>query len=188
MIEKADLIMKNMRQSEKYRGLSGFTLIEIIIVALILAVSAMLVIPMVTNAADMQIRSAANRIAADLDYAKSLAITHQSRYSVVFDSANESYEIQDEHGDPIKNPVRPSDDFVVNFSTDSRLSQVDIDTVDFDSESDETITFDYLGSPYSATTTPLSSGQIILQDKQTGNFTLTVDVEPITGYVTMSGF
>ena len=136
----------------------------------------------------MQVRSAANQIAAHLDYAKGLAITHQQSYAVVFDPSGESYEI---HVDPagsdtvIDHPVNPGS-FVVDFSTDSRLSQVDIVSADFDSDSSNTITFDYLGSPYSGadTSVPLNSGQITLE---AGDFTLTVDVEPVTGYVTMSG-
>jgi hypothetical protein len=63
---------------------------------------------------------------------------------------------------------------------------VDITSADFDGDITRAITFDYLGSPYSGTdtTTPLNSGQIILQ---ANDFSITVSVEPITGYVTISG-
>ncbi len=178
--------MQKMRQYENKCGRNGFTLVEIIIVVVILGIAALMAVPMLSSAADMQVRSAANRIAADLDYTKGLAITHQSYYSVIFDVSGEFYEIQDETGTPIDHPVNPGT-FVVDFSTDSRLSQVNIVSADFDPDSSETITFDYLGSPYSGTGTaaPLNSGQITLQ---AGDFTLTVDVEPVTGYVTISGF
>ena len=62
----------------------GFTMIEIIIVAVIIAIAAMVAIPLMTSAASMQIRSAANMIAADLEYAKSIAISRQKRYAVFF--------------------------------------------------------------------------------------------------------
>jgi hypothetical protein len=145
-------------------------------------------IPMVSNAADIQVRAAANRIAADLDYAKGLAITHQSSYSVLFDSSGESYEIRVEpagSGDVIDHPVNPGS-FVVDFSSDSNFSRVDLVDADFDSDASKAITFDYLGSPYSGigTATALNSGQITLQ---ADNFTITVDVEPVTGYVTING-
>jgi hypothetical protein len=63
---------------------------------------------------------------------------------------------------------------------------VDLVDADFDSDSDHAITFDYLGSPYSGldTSSPLNSGQITLT---ADNFTLVVNVEPVTGYVTVSG-
>ena len=178
--------MQNMRKYEKKRPYKGFTLVELIIVVVILGIAAAIAVPMLSSAADMQVRSAANRIAADLDYAKGLAITHQSRYSVVFDVSGESYEIQDENGDPIDNPVNPGSTFVVDFSADSRLSQVNIVTADFDSDSSDAITFDYLGSPYHGTSTlaadALNSGTITLQ---ADNFTLYVKTEPVTGYVTI---
>ena len=180
--------MQNMRKYENKRSPKGFTLVEIIIVVVILGIAAAIAVPMVSSAADMQVRSAANRIAADLDYAKNLAITHQRRHWVVF--SGNSYEIRTVEDDGtteyvIDHPVNPGS-FVVDFSADSRLSRVNIVTADFDSDSSNTITFDYLGSPYSGTgtTAPLNSGQITLQ---AADFTLTVDVEPVTGYVTISG-
>ncbi|OQY03042.1 MAG: hypothetical protein B6I25_08545 [Planctomycetales bacterium 4572_13] len=90
--EKSDGVMRNMRKNKCCRN--GFTLVELIIVVVILSIAALMAVPMFSGAADMQVRSAANRIAADLDYAKGLAITHQSRYCVIFDEADESYEIR----------------------------------------------------------------------------------------------
>jgi prepilin-type N-terminal cleavage/methylation domain-containing protein len=163
----------------------GFTLVELMIVVVILGIAAFIAIPMVSNAADLQVRAAANRIAADLDYAKSMAITHQQFYTVVFDTANESYEIHNELGNSIDHPVNPGS-FVVDFSSDSNFSRIDLVGANFDSDISKAITFDYLGSPYSGigTATALNSGQITLQ---ADTFTLTVDIEPVTGYVTING-
>lgn len=162
-------------------------MIEIIIVVIILGIAAAIAVPMIGSAADMQVRSAANRIAADLDYAKSLAITHQTTYSVVFDTNNESYEIQDEDGDVIKHPVRPSEDYSVDFGADGNLDRVNIATVVFNSPMIKTVTFDYLGSPYagSGTSTALNAGKITLRD-DTGTFVIDIDIEPMTGYVTIT--
>lgn len=176
--------MRNFKKSKTPRDAAGFTLIEIIIVVIILGIAAMMAVPMLSGAADMQVRSAANCIAADLDYAKSMAITHQKPYSVVFDTANESYEIRDVDG-VIPNPVRPSELYVVDFSSDSNLSRVNIATVVFDSPITHIVTFDYLGSPYAGAnlSNPLNAGKITLQAE---SFSLYVEVEPMTGYVTIS--
>ena len=165
---------------------SGFTLIEILIVVVILLIAGMMAIPMMNSAASLQIQSAANIIAADLEYAKSMAIGRQQNYSVVFDTVNNSYEVCDSSGTVIPHPVNKGTDYVMNFSLDNRLDKVGISSVDFDPGSSSSITFDYLGSPYSGTGTsnPLSDGRIVLLEA--GGTTVTVTVEPVTGFISVS--
>lgn len=160
----------------------GFTLIEILLVVVIIAIAAMIAVPMMGSASSVQIRSAANMIAADLEYAKSMAISRQKNYSVVFNTANDYYEVHDPNG-IIGHPVKKGFDYKVDFNSDSRLNKVVIDNADFDSSN--TITFDYLGSPYSGSGTlnPLNSGEISLR---AGDFTMTVSVEPVTGFISIT--
>jgi len=163
---------------------SGFTVVEIIIVVVVIAIAAMMVIPMMSSAASMQIRSAANMIAADLEYAKSMAISRGQNFSVVFDKTTESYRIENQDGQVISHPVKKGFDYEVNFSADGRLNKVDIADVDFEPGSSNTITFDYLGSPYSETgiSAPLNSGVITLQAE---GATITINVEPVTGFISI---
>ena len=158
---------------------NGFTVIEILIVVVIIAIAAMMAIPMMTSAGSMQIRSAANMIAADLEYAKSMAISRQKIYAVVFNESTESYQIEDPDG-IIDHPVKKGFKYIVNFSNDSRLDKVDIADVDFDATSE--IKFDYLGSPYNGSNNPLNSGVITLQ---AGEATTTITVEPVTGFISI---
>ena len=160
----------------------GFTLIEIMIVLSIILIAAMLAIPMLSSAGDMQVKSAANMIMADLEYAKSMAIARGQNYSVVFNAAGESYQIVDQNGSVISHPVKVGFNYAVSFAGDSRLDKVDIATVDFDPGSKSTITFDYLGSPYSGsgTSNALSSGRITVQADGTS---ITINVEAVTGYI-----
>jgi len=171
--------MRKKEFERPIRSHAGFTLIEIIVVMVILSIAALLAVPMLGNAADFQVKSAAAQIASDLDYARGLAVTHQKVFSVVFDPSKETYKIQDVSGNLVSHPVRPGG-FHVDFTRDSRLSRVNISDADFDG--DTTLTFDYLGAPYSGsgTAVPLNAGSITLQADQ---FTFRENVEPVTGYV-----
>jgi prepilin-type N-terminal cleavage/methylation domain-containing protein len=149
----------------------GFTVVELLIVVVIIAIAAMLAVPMITSAAGIQVRSAANMVAADLEYAKSIAISRGQDFSVVFDKVNESYSIEDQGGGVIPHPVKKGFDYLIDFRRDSRLDKVDIADVDFNSTS--RVTFDCLGSP--------DSGGIITL--QAGGTVMTVSVEPVTGFI-----
>ncbi len=163
------------------RGISGgFTLVELLIVIAIIMIAALTAIPMMSSAASVQIRSAANMLTADLEYAKSMAISRAQYFSVVFDKNTESYWIEDQNGTVIPHPVKKGFDYVIDFQNDSRLNKVDIVDVDFDATSE--VKFDYLGSPYNGSSTPLNSGVISLQ---AGATTTTVTVEPVTGFVSI---
>jgi prepilin-type N-terminal cleavage/methylation domain-containing protein len=170
-----------MKEQKKhtFRLYRGFTLVELILVVLILSIAAVVAVPMFSSAADIQVRATANRIAADLDYARGLAITRQKDYSVVFDAANELYEIQDVDGVPITNPL-DNKTFTVNLANDARTGGVNIVSADFDGQT--AVTFDYLGTPYAAGA-PLTPQGVISLRSRDGSFTLTVKVEPVTGYV-----
>ncbi len=162
------------------RKQGGFTLLEIIIVVVIIAIAAMVVVPLASSAASMQIRSAVNMIAADLEYAKSMAISRGRTFSVVFDVSAESYSIRDQDGAVIAHPVKKGFNYVIDFSSDGRLDKVDIVSVDFDGTNE--VKFDYLGSPYNGGNTPLNNGVISLQ---AGALNEQVNVEPITGFISM---
>jgi prepilin-type N-terminal cleavage/methylation domain-containing protein len=165
------------------RRACGFTLIEIIVVVVILSIIALMAVPMFGSAADIQLKAAANMIAADLEYAKSMAITRQQPFSIDFNSTDESYSVCDSGGFVIPHPIDPGD-LTITFPSDSRLNQVVIVSAVFDPGSEDTITFDYLGSPHSGSLAgnPLDSGVVTLE---AGGLTMTVSVEPITGYITI---
>jgi len=167
----------------------GFTLIELMVVIVILAIAAAVVVPMASSAGSMQLRAAANMVAADLEYAKSMAISRGQRYAVVFNATTEAYQIEDLSllvTDPariVDHPVKKGFKYVISFRNDGRLSQVDIASVSFDGTS--TVAFDSLGSPYNGNSPlgPLNNGVVTLQ---AGGVTKTVRVEPVTGFITIS--
>jgi len=158
----------------------GFTLVELLIVIAIISIAALTAIPMMSSAASMQIRSAANMITADLEYAKSMAISRAQNFSVIFDAGADSYRIEDQDSNVLPHPVKKGFNYVIDFQNDGRLKKVDIVSVDFDTTSE--VIFDYLGSPFNGSSTPLNNGVINLQ---AGGTASTITVEPVTGYVSI---
>ena len=154
----------------------GFTLVEVIIVVVILSIAAMMAIPMMSSAGSVQIRSAAEAIAADLEYAKSMAISHQQNYGIIFDPGNNKYYVvTDLNDNPIPHPVKRGFPYTINYRSDSRLNKVNLVTADFDIPN--RIYFDYLGSPL------LNGGTITLQ---ADGSTVIITVEPVTGFISIS--
>ena len=150
----------------------GFTMVEIVIVVVIIAIAALAAVPMMSSAASLQIRSAANMIAADLEYAKSMAISRGQYFYVVFNESTDSYQIEDQDSVVIQHPVKKGFPYEINFQNDSRLSKVDIINVSF---TDSKVRFDFLGSPD-------NGGTVILQADGT---TKTITVEPVTGFISI---
>ena len=154
-----------------WNSIRGFTVIELLVVVVILAIAAITAIPMMSSASSMQIRSAANLIMADLEYAKSMAITRGQNYTVVFDAGANSYQIEDQSGNVIPHPVKKGFNYIVSFANESRLNRVDVTNVDFNTN--QSVQFDCLGSPDNGGTVNL----------QAGNATATIMVEPVTGFI-----
>ena len=163
--------------SDSLTSNSGFTIAEILIVVLIIAIAAMMAVPMISSASSMQIQSAANVIAADLEYAKSMAITRQKTYTVVFDKSNERYQIESPDG-IIAHPIKKGFPYIVDFRGDSRLGKVDISNVDFGGSPQ--VGFNLLGSPVP------DEGGFIELCPQGGGAPATITVEPVTGYISIS--
>jgi len=174
--------MQNVVRSGWQRGreAAGFTLIELIVVIVILGIAAAIVVPMASSASGMQLRAAANMVAADLEYAKSLAIGTGQKHSWEFVDSK-SYKIVDASGATVEHPVKNSP-YVVNFSGDGRLDQVSITNVDF-GDSFNIVGFDYLGTPSNSSSGLSSEGVITLT---AGEVSKTVRVQPVTGFVTIS--
>ena len=146
--------MKELKQNT-FRLYRGFTLVELILVVFILAIAALVAVPAFSSAADIQVRSTANRIAADLDYARGLALTRQKNFWVVFDDAAESYAIwwhnpATDTDEIFTNPLTQTN-FIVDLANDSRVGGVNIFSANFDGVASDAVTFDYLGTPLAGT-------------------------------------
>jgi len=159
--------------SKNSSQICGFTLIEVIAVIVIIAIAALIAVPVISSASGTQLRAAADMVAADIEYARSMAISRQKPYTVIFDTTSDSYRVENESG-VVTHPARAGFQYIVNFKTDGRLNKVDIAGANFSSSNQ--VLFNYLGSP-------ASGGVITLS---TGSATLKVNVEPVTGFVSIT--
>ena len=175
-INSSDNLVQTVRLHNGFAedaGLRGFTLIEIIVVIVIISIAAAMVVPMMSSADDIQLRSAANKLAADLEYAKSIAISRGQDYTAIFDAIAESYQIEDSSGAIITHPVRKGD-YIEQFGGTSRLTKVKISNANFNGTS--SVTFESIGSPDNGGTVTLTAG----------DNTIIVNVEAVTGYISIS--
>jgi prepilin-type N-terminal cleavage/methylation domain-containing protein len=82
----------------RHRSIAGFSLIELLLVISIMAILAGLVMPKSGPAIHDQLVSAARIMAADLAYARSLAVAQSSPYRITFDLTNNRYILQNSEG------------------------------------------------------------------------------------------
>jgi prepilin-type N-terminal cleavage/methylation domain-containing protein len=166
----------SFRRDSQNASRCAFTLIEIIVVVIIISIAALIAIPVFSGASEMQLSAAADKLAADMEYAKSLAVTTQRNHKVVFDTNADSYDIWGfDSGTStwkiVTDPVKKSD-FVVVYSQEGRLSRVGITATTF---TGNTVEFNYTGAPVQGGTITLSAG---------GN-PIIVSVESATGYISI---
>ena len=164
----------------------AFTLIEVLMVVAILVIAGIAAMPFISSAGDVAVQAAADVLAADLEYAKSMAMSRGQSYSVVFDIDAETYSIvRDANDTVIDHPIKKGFPYTVDFANDSRFAQVDIESVDFDSSTTPEIEFDYLGSPHeTGETDDLANPGVVTLTR--GSMTWTVSIEPVTGVITKS--
>lgn len=84
----------NATPPERRRPPSGFTLVELFIVISLMAVMAGLLIPSFMPDLTQRLHSVAEVVAADLAWARSLAITNNSSYRVTFDAPANEYSLE----------------------------------------------------------------------------------------------
>jgi len=157
-------------------GTASFTLVELIIVVLIVSILAAVGIPAISEAsADLRLRSAAQRLMADLNYARNLAITDGTSYGISF--SGNSYRVikfvdtsvlTSEANTVVTHPLSRQP-WVISFAGDRTTMAADF------SGATSVVYYDSTGSPNAA-------GTVVLRH---GGLAVTVSVEAGTGRVTV---
>ena len=150
----------------------GFTLIEILVVLVIMAIAAAIIVPSAAGTDDVRASSAAKLIAMDLEYAQSIAVTHQDPVTVTFSPDGESYSLTNASG-ALVHPMSKST-YATDFKTLDGFEDVDVVSAGF--AGGQAIAFDELG-------TPDNGGDVTVQ---VGPHAYQISVGPATGKVSVS--
>jgi prepilin-type N-terminal cleavage/methylation domain-containing protein len=170
---------------------SGFTLVEILVVVIILGIAGAIIVPSLGTRDDLRAAAACRVIMADLIYTQNLAITNQGNRYIAFDVAGQQYRVTDATGGTIDHPVDHVA-YVQKFSSTTggrNLKDMKLSSAKFIGISGTeyaTIGFDELGTPLVYTglgTETLTSGSILID---AGKHRLKVDIEPYTGQITVN--
>ena len=134
----------------------GFTLIELLVMIIILGVLGALSSVRIKNiSSNVKITSTLNRIRADINMVKELALSSHNNMSISFNRLQESYTVL--KNGTIMQDYPDSENGIINLSSGS-FSNVDITSVNFNNSN--IISFDKWGNV-------LNSGTIVLNQNHT---------------------
>lgn len=149
---------------------SGFTLIELTIVIVILAIISTIVI-VKWPSSNINLNADAQQLASEIRYTQSLAFSHGVRYRLNLTST--SYSITDISGNAVVDPVTGSNSTSLSSGNTATWTNLPNDLIAFDSN----------GNPYtdSGATTLLTSTAVITLTR--GSVSRTISISPETGRV-----
>ena len=156
--------MQNTLHSKNYSNSSGFSMIELIIVVMLIGIfTAMALTRTDTGLTTIREQIAIDQITNDIDLARSMAFARNEAITIIFDKNQESYGVYNGLG-IIKDFPNSNSDGIISLDN-SYLRNLDIKEVSFGGSAN--LQFQPLGDP-------VSGGTIVLNTK-------TITVEPITG-------
>ncbi len=162
------------RSPSKRPSASGFTLAELIIVIVIIAIAAAMIIPQAIDTSDFEALSAARVISGDLEYARDMAITSSTPVTVTFNTTAKTYTLTNTSGNLV-HPITKATPYTVNFGAMKGFARVGGMTAVFGGQ--PKVTFDETGAPDNAGTINFSAGP----------HSYRIDVAAATGKVTVTG-
>lgn len=170
-----------MRSACGVSGSRGFTVVELLIVLVVLAIAAAVVIPSIGTAADSQAISAARVVASDLEIARSLALTTQQPHALVFRPDLKAYKVVANYGGgayatavAVPHPVVQGKLFEVVLAEQSGMGAVTVSSATFGGAA--YVTFNSQGEPASPGVVTIRSRNVAMQ----------VSVAILTGTVTVT--
>ncbi len=160
----------------KSRG--GFTLVEVLVVAAVIALAGAIVVPHIVHSGQMGSQAAARALMQDMLVAQNEAIANQAPRRIVFEQSLNRYRLTDENGVTLGVSWKGdggTENYVVDFSADSRFAGVQLINVSVGPNA--YIEYDDLGTPSTGGYVELTGG---------ANAHYRINVAPITGRVSIA--
>ncbi|HYQ89880.1 MAG TPA: GspH/FimT family pseudopilin [Candidatus Binatia bacterium] len=160
----------------------GFSLTELIVILSILGILSWIAYPKMSAMDEIKLDAAARRLAGDLRYAQSLAMSRRVIHGILFDPALEKYTVFAPNAStPITDPADRARTMIVDYTSRTEFRGVLVQTAAFGTTPG--VTFDYFGVPRDTAGVDLSSTGTVVLSYQ--GQTDTVFVAPQTGMVTV---
>jgi prepilin-type N-terminal cleavage/methylation domain-containing protein len=112
------------RRSAPVRGRRGLSLVEVLLVLLIAAIVVAAALVSADPQIDGSLTQVANAVSSDLAYARSLAVSRGSRYTVTFDLTNHTYTLTHTGANSALNTLPPSPTGVPSASATEQITYV----------------------------------------------------------------
>jgi prepilin-type N-terminal cleavage/methylation domain-containing protein len=155
------------------RSADGFTMLELMVVVVIVAILAAMIVPNLANSTETMSQSAAKTVMADLEYAQSEAVMTQVSVKVAFTNTANSYTLTvPSESRTLIHPITKMP-YIVDFDTTAGLEGASL-VASFHGL--QTVTFTSLGAPDNDGTVTVKAGTHIY----------VVTVAAVTGRITVA--
>lgn len=160
----------------------GFSLTELIVIISILGILSWLAYPKVSAMDEIKLDAAARRLAGDLRYAQSLAMSRRVIHGVLFNPALEKYTVYAPNtATAIVDPADRARTMVVDYTSRTEFKGVLVQSAAFGTTPG--VSFDYFGVPRDTAGVDLATNGLVVLSYQGQSDS--VFVAPQTGMVTV---
>jgi Tfp pilus assembly protein FimT len=155
---------------------------ELIIIITILGILSWLAYPKVSAMDEIKLDAAARRLAGDLRYAQSLAMSRRVIHGILFNAALEKYTVYAPNtATPIVDPADRARTMIVDYTSRTEFRGVLVQSATFGTTPG--VSFDYFGVPRDTAGVDLTSNGLVVLSYQGQSDS--VFVAPQTGMVTV---